>query len=65
MSEDDQINENRTEQKTSEIEFDLEDFGKEDLIHFIKYAHERNITFNEALVEILSKFCEDFESKNK
>lgn len=42
--------------KTAQIEIDLSEFNKDILITLIQYAHERNLTFNEAIVELLKKF---------
>lgn len=40
------------------LDIDLNDFDKEQLIKIISYAHERDLTFNETVVELLTKFIE-------
>ncbi len=45
-------------ENTSILEIDLEDLDKAHLISVIMYAHEHDITFNEAMVKILSLFLE-------
>jgi len=49
------------EEPTEEIEFDLNEMSKEDLINFMLYAHKHNYTINEAIVEALKGCCEQFE----
>jgi hypothetical protein len=44
--------------KTESIDLDLSSYEKEVLINLITYAHERNITFNEAVVEIIKNFLD-------
>jgi hypothetical protein len=43
---------------TATLEIDLEDFDKPQLIRIIMFAHEHDISFNEAMVRILSLFLE-------
>jgi hypothetical protein len=44
--------------KTETINLDLSSYEKEVLINLILYAHERHITFNEAVVEIIKNFLD-------
>jgi len=44
--------------KTGTIDIDLNDFDKEHLIQIILFAHERDITFNEAFEKILEMFLD-------
>lgn len=41
-----------------EVEIDLEEFSKEELINIIVAANEKDMTFEEFLVDSLTKFCE-------
>jgi hypothetical protein len=41
-----------------EIEIDLEEFSKEELINIIVAANQKNMTFEDFLVESLTEFCE-------
>lgn len=45
-------------ENTATLEIDLEDLDKAQLIRIIMFAHEYDITFNEAMVRILSLFLE-------
>lgn len=45
-------------ENTATLEIDLEDLDKAQLIRIIMFAHEHDITFNEAMVRILSSFIE-------
>lgn len=47
---------------TSTIDIDLNEFNKEQLIKIILFAHERDITFNKAIEEILIKFLDFSET---
>lgn len=47
-----------SKENLSELDIDLNDFDKEQLIKIISYAHERDLTFNETIVELLTKFIE-------
>lgn len=47
--------------KTETLDINLEEFDKEFLIHLIKFAHERDLTFNEAITEILKSALKEFE----
>ena len=51
------------ESNTSTIEFDLQELPKEALITIIQFAHERNITFNEAIATLLQSFIEQHNSE--
>jgi DNA-binding SARP family transcriptional activator len=46
-----------------EIEIDLEEFSKEELINIIVAANKVDMTFEEFLVESLTKFCEAYVEK--
>ena len=48
-----------------DMEFDLNEFSKEDLINFIHYAHKNNYTINEAIVEAMKGAIKDHEYQNK
>ena len=41
-----------------EVEIDLEEFSKEELINIIVAANEKDMTFEYFLVDSLTKFCE-------
>lgn len=45
----------------SELEFELNDLSKEELIHLINFAHDKNITINEAIIQLLSVFVKNKE----
>jgi hypothetical protein len=47
--------------KTKTVEINLYEFSKDELASLILYANERNITFNELVVELLT----DYMSKQK
>ena len=47
-----------SKENLSALDIDLNDFDKEQLIKIISYAHERDLTFNETVVELLTKFIE-------
>lgn len=42
--------------KSEPVEIDLDCLSKEELIVLISYAHQHDLTFNQALVDILTKF---------
>jgi hypothetical protein len=48
-------NDNIVLEKFKTIEIDLEEFSKEDLMYIIEYAHEKDITFEDAFSEILKE----------
>jgi hypothetical protein len=52
------------EEKTSNLDIDLGSLDKEQLITLILYAHKRDITFNQAFVEILKKIVDHNENQN-
>lgn len=52
-------------ENTATLEIDLESLDKAQLIHVIMFAHEHDITFNEAIVRILSLFLESQPSITK
>ena len=43
-------------ENTTPVDIDLDTFSKEELINLIIYSNNRNITFNEAIVQILSEY---------
>jgi hypothetical protein len=43
----------------NELTINLQDYSKELLIELILYAHENELTFNEAIVSLLKKFLEE------
>jgi hypothetical protein len=47
-----------------EIEIDLDEFSKEELINIIIAANKVDMTIEEFLVDSLTKFCEDSVEKN-
>ena len=47
--------------KTETLDLNLEEFDKQLLIYLIKFAHERSLTFNEAITEILKLALKEFE----
>jgi len=42
-----------------EIEIDLDEFSKEDLINIIVAANKADMTFEDFVVDSLTKFCKD------
>jgi hypothetical protein len=52
-----------SKENISALDIDLNDFDKEHLIKIINYAHERDLTFNETIVELLTKFV-DYHNVN-
>jgi len=54
----------KTETNDSVIEIDLECYSKDELIKLISYTHSHDITFNEAIVKVLTSYIEiDLETK--
>lgn len=51
------------EEPTEEMEFDLNEMSKEDLINFMLYAHKNNYTINEAIVAALKGVIAEFEAE--
>lgn len=47
-----------------EIDIDLNEFSKEDLINIIVAANKQGITFEDFLVDSLTKFCETYNTEN-
>lgn len=47
-----------------EIEIDLEEFSKEELINLIVAANKLDMTFEDFLVDSLTKFCEAHKLEN-
>jgi|688.fasta_scaffold68032_3 hypothetical protein len=61
-----ELNEDKTGLKLTpheEIEIDLEEFSKEELINIIVAANKVDMTFEEFLVDSLTKFCEAYVEK--
>lgn len=54
---------NKKTMKTHSIEINLSEYDKELLIALVCYAHERDLTFNEAIVEILIRSIDHFSQK--
>jgi hypothetical protein len=48
-----------------EIEIDLNEFSKEDLINIIVAANKADMTFEDFIVDSLTKFCEDYRDKDE
>jgi hypothetical protein len=48
-----------------EVDIDLNEFSKEDLINIIVAANKQDMTFEEFLVDSLTKFCEDYKNKDE
>jgi hypothetical protein len=48
-----------------EIEIDLNEFSKEELINFIHAANKLDMTFEDFIVDSLTKFCEDYKDKDE
>jgi len=48
-----------------EIEIDLDEFSKEELINFIHAANKLDMTFEDFIVDALTKFCEDYKDKDE
>ena len=51
------------DEKYSEMEIDLEEWTKKDLINFIIFAHNNNYTFNEAIVHSLESIIDSYEKE--
>ena len=47
-----------------EVEIDLEEFSKEELINIIVAANKLDMTFEDFLVDSLTKFCEEHNLEN-
>ena len=66
MSDDTNINNEQNEEDLGEIEIDLEDFSKEELIGILSKMNEDDLTFNEfveqAVDTMLNSGTGDFES---
>lgn len=48
-----------------EIDIDLNEFSKEELINLIVAANEKDMTFEDFLVDSLTKFCEAHNIENE
>jgi hypothetical protein len=53
--------------KTESLDINLNEFSKENLILLITSAHERNLTFNELIIQLLTDFLstQDLQNKNQ
>jgi NRPS condensation-like uncharacterized protein len=51
------------EEPTEEIQFDLNEISKDDLINFMQFAHKHNYTINEAIVAALKGVIAEFEAE--
>jgi hypothetical protein len=51
--------------KTNSLEIDFSDYPKDLLIRFIIFAHENDLTFNQALVKLLTDYLPKIESENQ
>lgn len=47
-----------------EIDIDLNEFSKEELINIIVAANKLDMTFEDFLVDSLTKFCETYNTEN-
>lgn len=50
---------------TEALEINLDEYPKNLLIRFIIFAHENNLTFNEALVKLLTDYLPKLEMEDK
>jgi hypothetical protein len=48
--------------KTENLEINLDEFTKEELILLIQMAHSKNLTFNECIVYIIKKALNEFQT---
>lgn len=48
--------------KTELLEINLEDFSKEELISLIRFAHSKEMTFNEFIIYIIERALNEFET---
>jgi hypothetical protein len=51
--------------KTETLEIDLSEYPKDLLIRFIIFAHENNLTCNEAIVKLLTDYLPKLDSENE
>ena len=51
--------------KTETLEIDLSEYPKDLLIRFIIFAHENNLTYNEAIVKLLTDYLPKLDSENE
>jgi len=61
-----ELNEDKTGLKLTpheEIEIDLNEFSKEELINVIYAANKLDMTFEDFIVDALTKFCEDYKEE--
>jgi hypothetical protein len=49
------------EEQTTNMEFDLNEMSKDDLINFIIFAHKHDYTFNQAFVAALEGVVKQYE----
>jgi hypothetical protein len=51
--------------KTETLEIDLSEYPKDLLIRMILFAHENNLTFNEAVVKILTDYLPKLNTEDE
>jgi hypothetical protein len=51
--------------KTENLEIDLSKYPKDLLIRFIIFAHENDLTFNEAFVKLLTDYLPKLDIENE
>jgi len=50
---------------TENLDIDLSEFPKDLLIRFIIFAHENNLTCNEAIVKLLTDYLPKLDNENE
>ena len=56
---------NNIEEKMTTMEINLEEFDKDTLVRFIVYSHTNSLTFNEALVKLLTDNLPQLQKENE
>lgn len=51
--------------ETTRIEIDLNEYPKDILIGFMIFAHENNLTFNEAFVKLLTDYVSKLNTEKE
>ena len=51
--------------KTEQLEINISEYPKDLLIRFIIFAHENDLTFNEAFVKLLTDYLPKLDSENE
>lgn len=51
--------------KTEQLEINLSEYPKDLLIRFIIFAHENNLTCNEAFVKLLTDYLPKLDNENE